>query len=105
MKYSITINPSSKNSKAMEHAFNFVQAVLQQKHHSIHVFFYGYAVKSIFFNNNWVKFDSRVTLVACSTIAEEYLTRQLEPCKNITIAGLAQWMEATINADKIMDFV
>ncbi|MCF6288308.1 MAG: hypothetical protein L3J53_03605 [Proteobacteria bacterium] len=105
MKYSIIINPNSKNSCAIEHAYQFVQALLQQNHKSIHVFFYGYAVESIFFNNIFQDITTKVSLFACSTIAQDFISQGLLPAQNISIVGLGQWLESIIVADKRVEFV
>lgn len=104
MKYSITINPISQNSQASKHAYMFVKAILQKKTARINVFFYGYAVKSVFFNNIWDDMCDDVNLIACSTIADQFIEEGLTAQSNITIAGLGQWMDALVTADKRIEF-
>lgn len=108
MNYSIIINPSSKKSDAINHAYCFVKALLPQKCVTINVFFYGYAVESLFFNISndfWHDIGDNVDLMACSTISENFLTQGIKPAKNVRIASLGQWLEALIDADKRLEFV
>jgi len=107
MKYSIIINPQSKNSKATTHAFNFVKALIQNKIQKIDVFFYGLAVESAFVSNDdWEKVAQLgVSIVACSTLAESYLSKQLSTVTFVTLGGLAQWMESVLDADKNIEFI
>ncbi|MBL4773638.1 MAG: DsrE family protein [Alcanivoracaceae bacterium] len=107
MKYSIFINPKSENSLAVYHALNFVKAVLNKNHEIMSVFFYGYAVKDVFFNNSqWnIIANKNVTLNACSTIAESFIAQDLTPVPYIKLTGLGQWMESVLETDKNIEFV
>jgi len=109
MKYSIIICPKSNNSIAIDQAYQFIEAILQdaslEQGHEIHVFFYGLAVKSAFQTSyDWRQIAKQgVKLNACSTIAESYQKKQLGP--HFSITGIGQWMESTLNTDKHIEFV
>jgi len=107
MKYSIIISPITQNSNATEHAFKFIQSILKDKSSEISVFFYGYAVNFAFnYDSNWHEFSKQnMTLIACSTIAEDYLKNNQSPVNYIKLAGLGQWMESVHGADKNIEFV
>jgi sulfur relay (sulfurtransferase) complex TusBCD TusD component (DsrE family) len=106
MKYSIFINPKSPNSSASEQAFKFTQAIRRGKYEHISIFFYGYAVESAFFNDSpWKSFNHHdISLLACSTIAQDFQQNK-KVRSNFTVAGLGQWMESTLNADKRIEFI
>ncbi|MFK8013618.1 MAG: hypothetical protein AB8B80_16385 [Marinicellaceae bacterium] len=106
MKYSIIISPLDKNSNAIIHAIGFIQALLKLKQVQISVFFYGHAVQSAFeFDPEWLKISQKnVSLIACSTIAEEYLQKNIQPNKYVSILGLGQWMESVHDANKSIEF-
>ena len=106
MKYSIIINPNSKLSEASIHAFDFINAILKNEEHTIHAFFYGYAVKQAFYNSDhWYKLvNKNISLQACSTIAESYLQKELKVLPHFKLAGLGQWMDNVIDADKRVEF-
>jgi sulfur relay (sulfurtransferase) complex TusBCD TusD component (DsrE family) len=107
MKYSIIINPINEKSQASAHAIDFVSAILKKERCFVNVFFYGYAVKQAFFNDqSWNKLvNNRMTLQVCSTVAESYLSRELEIMPHFNLAGLGQWMEALVSSDKRVEFV
>ncbi len=107
MKYSIFINPKSQNSSAIIQAYEFVQAIREDKFEHISVFFYGYAVKCAFYNGCQWKMvnNSSISLYACSTIAQEFLTKNQKVHENFTIAGLGQWLDSTLKADKNIEFI
>ncbi|VAW34271.1 hypothetical protein MNBD_GAMMA01-1579 [hydrothermal vent metagenome] len=106
MKYSIIICPNDKNSKATLHALGFINALINKKPQHISVFFYGYAVETAFMiQSAWHEVArNNVTLTACSTIAESYLNQQLKTAPYFNLAGLGQWMEAIMDADKYIEF-
>lgn len=110
MKYSIIICPKSKNSIAIGQAYQFIESILQSSQekqaHTIYVFFYGLAVKSAFHDlYDWQTIASQgVKLTACSTIAESYKPNK-QTCSYFTIAGIGQWMESTLDADKNIEFI
>ncbi len=107
MKYSIFINPKSQNSSASEQALQFMQAITKEKFEHISIFFYGYAVECAFFNDSpWKSVNhDKISLLACSTIAQEFQKNSEELLHNFTLAGLGQWMEATLNSDKKIEFI
>ena len=107
MKYSIFINPKSSNSSASKQAFKFMQAIRAEKYEHISIFFYGYAVKCAFFNDSpWKSINHHdISLLACSTIAQDFQQQNKNEHSNFTIAGLGQWMESTLNADKRIEFI
>ena len=107
MKYSIIINPINEKSQASTHAIDFISAILKKENCFVNVFFYGYAVKHAFFNDqSWNNLThNRITLIACSTVAESYLFKKLEVLPNFKLAGLGQWMEAVVSSDKRVEFV
>ena len=106
MKYSIIINPNSKQSQASMHAFDFINAILKKEEHTVNVFFYGYAVKHAFCNSDhWYKLvNKKISLQACSTIAESYLLKEMKVLSAFKLAGLGQWMESIMDADKRIEF-
>ncbi|MCF6319436.1 MAG: DsrE family protein [Proteobacteria bacterium] len=116
MKYSIIICPKSKNSIAIGQAYQFIESILQspqvKQAHTIDVFFYGLAVKSAFHDlYDWRTMARQgVKLTACSTIAESYKSDKSnksnkQACSYFTIAGIGQWMESTLDADKNIEFI
>jgi sulfur relay (sulfurtransferase) complex TusBCD TusD component (DsrE family) len=107
MKYSIIINPLNKKSQASMHAIDFVNAILKIHDCNVNVYFYGYAVKQAFFNEDpWGKMtDDRISLLVCSTVAESYLKNKLEILEPFKLAGLGQWMESVVASHKRIEFV
>ncbi len=109
MKYSIIICPNSKKSIATKQAYFFIEAILQDSQpnnpHKIDVFFYGLAVKSAFnCSLNWQNITKQgVKLTACSNIAELY--KPASTYSHFSIAGIGQWMESTLDADKNIEFI
>ncbi len=106
MKYSLFINPISQKSSACLHAIEFVNALLDENVEEISVFFYGYAVEMVFFNSaEWIHLKkTNLRLTVCSTLSEVYLDQGLNIHKNFEIAGLGQWMESVLSADKRIEF-
>lgn len=107
MKYSIIISPNHKNSNACDYASGFIQSAIEQNHEIISVFFYGYAVRLAFEKNPvWEDLaNNSIPLFACSTIAENYISKKKEPVSYFHLAGLGQWLESVENADKNIEFV
>lgn len=109
MKYSIIICPKSENSIAMRQACHLINALLldsdTRQPHDINVFFYGLAVSTAFNQHSDLQNMSQqgVKLSACSAIAELYTEEQL--CPYFSIAGLGQWMDKVIDADKNIEFI
>lgn len=89
------------------HAIDFIKAILKNDDCEVCVYFYGYAVKQAFFNDEpWRNFtDSRITLLACSTVAESYIQNKLEVLTPFKLAGLGQWMESVVTSNKRIEFV
>lgn len=104
MKFSIIINPYSKKSDAVEHAINFIHALLVEEQSIDNVFFYGYAVKCAFFNDRrWKEIAKHnIVLSACSTIADDYQQPVLPYFK---LRGLGHWMETLLESHKRIEFV
>lgn len=111
MKYSIIICPKNENSNAIDHAYRFIQAIIMNSSeanlHSIDVFFYGYAVEKAFnIEPRWHEFSNHdISLTACSTIAEKFISKNQKPAPFIKVSGLGQWMNSTMLADKHIEFV
>jgi len=107
MKYSIIISPNHKNSNAQQYALGFADAVLKSGHEIISVFFYGYAAKMAFIENDgWRKLaENKVQLIACSTLTEKFIEQNMKPLDYFHIAGLAQWIEAIEKSDKCIELV
>ena len=107
MKYFVLINPNSAKSNALIHAIDLINALIQEKQQVISVFFYGYAVKAAFIKNvAWEKVAKQsIPLFACSTIADEYLAKNCQQQKHFQLAGLANWMESALSADKYLEIV
>jgi sulfur relay (sulfurtransferase) complex TusBCD TusD component (DsrE family) len=107
MKYSIFINPHSKNSFATHHALKFVDALLCDGQELISVFFYGYSVKYAFqHHQQWQAIAAnKVKLIACSTIADSYEKSDEEVLDYFELAGLGQWIAAVYEADKNIEFI
>jgi sulfur relay (sulfurtransferase) complex TusBCD TusD component (DsrE family) len=106
MKYSIFINPNSHISDASAHAFDFISAILKNDEHIVQVFFYGYAVKHAFYNSDdWFKISNKnISLIACSTIAEPYLLKELDVLPHFKLAGLGQWMDSVLKSNTRIEF-
>ena len=110
MKYAIIISPIAKKSIAIKQAFNFIQALIEDSKHcncsDIFVFFYGYAVKHAFEKDSiWTQLsDKGISLNACSTIADNYLTQGLNPNPAFALVGLGNWMNAVLDADRSIEF-
>lgn len=107
MKYSIFINPHSKNSFATQHALNFIDALLSSDNEIISVFFYGYSVKYAFdYHQHWQAIAAKnVKLVACSTIAESHQYSDRNLVNYFKLAGLGQWIDAVFQSDKDIEFI
>ncbi len=111
MKYCVLINPLSNKSHAQTHVVALLEALLLQKPQKITLFFYGYAVNLAFIKHNpWQKLIKQPTepvidLLVCSTVAENYLEngKQKLPC--FQLAGLGQWLDAVLDADKFMEII
>jgi len=107
MKYSVFINPMSQNSSASLQAYEFMQAITKEKFKHINLFFYGYAVECAFFNDSpWKTLEHKdISLMACSRVAQSFKQKYEHHHENFIIVGLGQWMEATIDADKRIEFI
>jgi sulfur relay (sulfurtransferase) complex TusBCD TusD component (DsrE family) len=106
MKYSILIDPINENSYACQHALSFILAAVNKNHQVVSVFFYGYAVKQAFFNDNrWDKLRQlNIPLIACSTIAENKIEKNKVLSPNFSLAGLGQWMDSVLSSEKSIEF-
>ena len=107
MKYSIFINPMSQDSSASKQAYKFMQAIREEEYEHISLFFYSYAVECAFFKDSLWKtlIHKDISLIACSTIAQDFQQDNKVVHKNFTITGLGQWMESTFDADKRIEFI
>ena len=76
------------------------------KHEIVSVFFHGYAVKYAFESSpGWSKLSKKsVKLLACSTIADDYLSKKKKVAEGFQLAGLGQWLESIESSDKMIEF-
>ena len=106
MKYSLIISPLSKNSIAAQQCLQFATALFELNHEIVSVFFDGYAVKYAFESSpEWSKLSKKsVKLLACSTIADDYLSEKKQVAEGFQLAGLGQWLESIESSDKMIEF-
>ncbi len=128
MKYAVQVNTSPYASNAGLDAFYFIKAALNAGHSVLRVFFYKdgiyhalrYATPpddEIQFNRNWSELagQHRIDLVVCISAAQrrgllcaDEAKRQgkfdNDVAEGFRIAGLGQWLEATLLADRCIVF-
>jgi len=106
VKYSLIISPLSENSIAVQQCLQFATALFELKHEIVSVFFHGYAVKYAFESSpGWSKLSKKsVKLLACSTIADDYLSKKKKVAEGFQLAGLGQWLESIESSDKMIEF-
>lgn len=128
MKYAIQINVGPYASNAALDAYYFVRAALQAGHRVLRVFFYKDGIyhalryasppdDELQFSRNWSQMakDHQVDLVVCISAAQrrgllcgDEAKRQGKCDDDLAdgfrLAGLGQWLEATLNADRCIVF-
>ena len=128
MKYAIQINASPYSSNAGWVAYQFILAALQANHQILQVFFYQEGIQhamryalppndEINLPQQWSALarEQGVDLVVCISAAQrrgllcrdEALRQGAEDddvADGFRIAGLGQWLQATLNADRCMVF-
>ena len=128
MKFAIQINCSPYESNAALTAYRFIHAALQQGHEIFRVFFYHEGIYHAFKTNTppdderhltceWSELAKRhhIDLVVCISAAQrrgllcrDEAKRQGKMdddlAEGFRIAGLGQWVEATLEADRFIIF-
>lgn len=128
MKFTIQVNTSPYASSAGEDAWRFIQAALQAGHQILQVFFYKDGIYHAFRyamppddetsqTRNWSALAEQyqIDLVLCISAAqrrgllhEDEAERQGKQDNDLAagfrIAGLGQWLEATLQADRCLVF-
>ena len=128
MKYSIQINSSPYQSNSSETAYQFIKSALEMGHEILRVFFYQEGIYHAF--RYATSPDDEVQVIArWSALAQEYdldlvvcisaaqrrglldaseAKRQGKLDNDIAggfrIAGLGQWVDATLKADRFIEF-
>ena len=128
MKFAVQLNSSPYASDAGQDAYYFIQAALQAGHEILRVFFYKDGIYHAFryasppedenqFNRNWALLakQHQIDLVVCISAAQrrgllctDEAQRQGKQDNDLAdgfrIAGLGQWLEATLQADRCIVF-
>lgn len=128
MKYAIQINAGPYASNAGLIAHRFIRAALRDGHQILQVFFYREGIQHAFrhalppddetnFSVLWSRFaaEHAIDLVVCISAAqrrgllcEDEARRQgladNHLAEGFRIAGLGQWLEATLTADRCLVF-
>ncbi|GAW85776.1 tRNA 2-thiouridine synthesizing protein D [Bathymodiolus platifrons methanotrophic gill symbiont] len=128
MKYSIQINSSPYQSNSSETAYQFIKSALEMGHEVIRVFFYQEGVYHAFryvtppddevqIVARWSALARRykLDLVVCISAAQRRGLLEANEAKRqgkvdndvadgFRIAGLGQWVEATLKADRFIEF-
>lgn len=128
MKYAIQINTSPYASNASWVAYQFIQAALQANHQVLQVFFYQEGIQNamryalppddeINLTQKWsaLACEQGIDLVVCISAAQrrgllcrDEARRQGaqddDVAEGFRIAGLGQWLQATLSADRCMVF-
>ncbi|WP_446811627.1 sulfurtransferase complex subunit TusD [Methylomonas sp. 2BW1-5-20] len=128
MKYAVQVNASPYASNAGYNAYRFIEAALLADHQVLRVFFYKEGIYHAFryatppedelqFGQNWSQLAERygLDLVVCISAAQrrgllcrDEAVRQGKRDDDLApgfrIAGLGQWLEATLLADRCIVF-
>jgi tRNA 2-thiouridine synthesizing protein D len=128
MKYAVQVNASPYASNAGLDAYRFIQAALQAEHRILRVFFYKDGIyhamrhatppdDEIRFSRDWSRLaeQHQIDLVVCISAAQrrgllcaDEAKRQGKQDDDLAagfrIAGLGQWLEATLRADRCIVF-
>lgn len=128
MKYAVQVNASPYASNAGLDAYQFIQSALQAGHQILRVFFYKDGVyhamryatppdDEIQFSRDWSRLaeQHQIDLVVCISAAQrrgllcaDEARRQGKQDDDLAagfrIAGLGQWLEATLQADRCIVF-
>lgn len=128
MKYAVQVNASPYASHAGLDAYRFIQAALQAGHQVLRVFFYKDGIYHAFryssppddeiaYTRNWstLALQHQIDLTVCITAAQRRGLLCADEAKRqgkldddlasgFRIAGLGQWLEATLLADRCIVF-
>lgn len=128
MKYAIQINAGPYATNAGLDAYCFIQAALQAGHQILRVFFYKDGIYHAFrhaippddelkLTHNWSRLaiEQQIDLVVCisaaqrrgllcSDEAKRHGKQDDDLAEGFRIAGLGQWLEATLHADRCLVF-
>lgn len=114
MKYAIQINGAPGRSPAVQVAHEFIKAVLAAGHEVNRVFFYHDGVYNGFNADrkeplnfpDWSALAHRhgLDLVLCVSAAERRGLAAGLPAPGFRFGGLGQWMEACLQADRVLVF-
>ena len=128
MKYSIQINSSPYQSNSGETAYQFIKSALEMGHEVIRVFFYQEGAYHAFrymtppddevqIADRWSALARKysIDLVVCISAAQrrgllekneakQQGKRDNDVADGFRIAGLGQWVEAMLKADRFIEF-
>jgi tRNA 2-thiouridine synthesizing protein D len=128
MKFAIQVNSSPYHSNTGLTAYQFICAALAQQHEIVRVFFYHEAIYQAFryatppddelhLTQRWTALASEhsVDLVVCISAAQrrgllhsdearQQGKQDNDVADGFRIAGLGQWVEATLLADRVLVF-
>ncbi|MGH8475601.1 MAG: sulfurtransferase complex subunit TusD, partial [Methylococcales bacterium] len=126
LKFALQVNSAPHSGQGSETAYRFCHAALQQGHEILRVFFYFEGTyhalascvpddeKNIVKRWSELAIQENVDLVVCVSAATRRGLAQDDPVKNeqmwlliaegFRIAGLGQWVEAGILADRLLIF-
>lgn len=128
MKYAIQINSSPYQSQSGATAYQFIKCVLEQGHQVVRIFFYQEGVyhafryatppdDEVWTVTRWSELANtyQLDLVVCISAAQRRgLLESVESkrqgkkdndlAEGFRIAGLGQWVEAVLEADRFIEF-
>ncbi len=108
MDYAIQLNEDPKGTR-FQIGFQFIKAACERGHRILLVFFYQEAVLAAFESRQsdlaWSELAANygIDLVYCSAAAER-LKPDTEPLPGFQEGGLALWVDATLRADRVIQF-
>ncbi len=110
MKFNILINPTDNWLPSSQQALCLCQTIIEQGHEIGLVFFYGQSVNILNTENamkDWQKWQQRhrIQLCLCSAMLEkENLMNTAETKNSFSVIGLASWVSAIEDTDKVLEF-
>ncbi len=105
MKFNLIINPTHQWQQSMFHGIKLLQAMLNQGHHVVSVFFYGEAVhiaQDKTLQQAWSDIGSSTDFLLCRTMIEEF---GIEPqlSTDFKVVGMGQLASHMEQADRTLE--
>ncbi|QSA98524.1 sulfurtransferase complex subunit TusD [Methylococcus sp. EFPC2] len=122
MKYAIQVNYAPWQSQGLETAYQFIKAALARGHHIVRIFFYHDGVlnaglwQPAEIRQRWTTLhrDHGIDMVLCISAAQrrglvnpEVDMEAASACgmvEGFRVAGLALWVDACLQSDRVMVF-